>query len=43
MRKYVGFGGIRIEDDILITDNACRVLGNPLPKQVEEIEKIMAE
>ncbi|MGI6291125.1 MAG: aminopeptidase P family protein [Bacteroidales bacterium] len=43
VRKYVGFGGIRIEDDILITDNACRVLGNPLPKQVEEIEKIMAE
>lgn len=43
VRKYIGFGGIRIEDDILITNNACRVLGNPLPKKVEEIEKIMAK
>lgn len=41
VREYIGFGGIRIEDDILITDTACRVLGNPLPKKVEEIEHIL--
>jgi len=34
--------GIRIEDDILITDNGCRVLGKPIPKTVKEIEEVMA-
>jgi Xaa-Pro aminopeptidase len=41
VREYIGFGGIRIEDDILITDNGCRVLGMPLPKTVAEIEELM--
>ena len=41
VREYIGFGGIRIEDDILITEDGCRVLGNPLPKTVEEIEEVM--
>ena len=41
VREYIGFGGIRIEDDILITENGCRVLGTPLPKTVSEIENIM--
>jgi len=41
VKEYIGFGGIRIEDDILITENACRVLGMPLPKTVSEIEEVM--
>ena len=41
VREYIGFGGIRIEDDILITADGCRVLGSPLPKMVSEIEDIM--
>ena len=41
VREYIGFGGIRIEDDILIEDDICRVLGYPLPKTVQEIEEIM--
>jgi len=39
--SYKGFGGIRIEDDILITEQGCRVLGKPIPKRVEEIEDMM--
>ncbi len=31
-----GYGGVRIEDDVLITDTACKVLSN-LEKQVEQI------
>jgi len=38
--KYKDFGGIRIEDDVLITETGCRVLGNPIPKTVEEVESI---
>ncbi len=43
VQKYIDFGGIRIEDDVLITKNGCRVLGKPIPKTVAEIEALMAE
>lgn len=39
VEKYKNFGGIRIEDDIVVTESSCRVLGNnPIPKQVEDVE-----
>ncbi len=41
LEKWKDFGGIRIEDDILITDDGCRVLGKPIPKTIEEIEATM--
>lgn len=37
------FGGIRIEDDILVTQDGCRVLGKHIPKTVAEIEATMQE
>ena len=37
--QFRGFGGIRIEDDVVVTDNGCRVLGKNIPKQVKEIEE----
>jgi Xaa-Pro aminopeptidase len=42
VETYKDFGGIRIEDDVLVTENAGRVLGKPIPKTVEEIEKFMS-
>ena len=36
---YKDFGGIRIEDDILVTEDGSRVLGRPIPKTVAEVEK----
>jgi Xaa-Pro aminopeptidase len=39
--EYLGFGGVRIEDDILVTADGCRVLGKPVPKTVAEVEAMM--
>jgi Xaa-Pro aminopeptidase len=41
LEKWKDFGGIRIEDDILVTADGCRVLGKPIPKTVAEIEQTM--
>jgi Xaa-Pro aminopeptidase len=40
---FVGFGGVRIEDDILVTEKGCRLLGKPIPKTVTEIEDLMKD
>ncbi|MDR0428349.1 MAG: aminopeptidase P N-terminal domain-containing protein [Dysgonamonadaceae bacterium] len=43
-RKYLNFGGIRLEDDILITKEGCRlVYEKRLPVTVEEIEKAVKD
>jgi len=36
--KFRNFGGIRIEDDIVITDDGHRVLGKPIAKTIAEVE-----
>ncbi len=41
LEEFKTFGGIRIEDDVLVTENGGRVLGTPIPKTVAEIEEIM--
>ena len=41
LEKWKDFGGIRIEDDVLVTETGARVLGKPIPKTVKEIEEVM--
>lgn len=38
--EFCGFG-IRIEDDVLVTENGFRILSDEIPKEIEEIENLM--
>jgi Xaa-Pro aminopeptidase len=38
LEKFRDFGGVRIEDDVLVTSDDCRVLGIPIPKSIEQVE-----
>ena len=39
---YRDFGGIRIEDDIIVTDNGGRIIGDKhIPSTVEELEAVV--
>ncbi len=40
VEKYLKFGGIRIEDDLLVTETGQRVLGQPIPKHTSEVEDL---
>lgn len=37
------FGGVRLEDDLLVTDSGYQVLGKPIPKTVAEVEEACAK
>ena len=39
LKSYIGFGGIRIEDNILVTSNGHQILGESIPKSVEEVQQ----
>jgi Xaa-Pro dipeptidase len=41
LKEYYDFGGVRIEDDVLITKDSCVNLSQNLPRTTEEIEFYM--
>jgi len=41
VEAYRDFTGVRIEDNLLITEQGSRVLGKPIPKKVGDVEKTM--
>jgi Xaa-Pro aminopeptidase len=38
--SYMSIGGIRIEDNVLITEKGHKLLGKPIPKTVKDIESV---
>jgi len=38
LEKYRDFGGVRIEDDVLVTEQTCRMLGEPIHRTIAEVE-----
>jgi Xaa-Pro aminopeptidase len=42
VNQYRDFGGIRNEEDFVMTENGAQLLGKPKPKTIDEIEAIRA-
>lgn len=40
--KYLDFGGIRLEDDILVTDNGSELLGKRVPINSDDVENTVS-
>ena len=40
IEAYMSIGGIRIEDNVLITEKGHKLLGKPIPKTVKEVESV---
>ena len=43
LEAYRNFGGLRIEDDVLVLEDGHRVLGQPIPKSIEDVEAISSQ
>jgi len=41
LESYLNFGGIRLEDDILVTQSGSEILGDRIPITPNEVEEIM--
>jgi Xaa-Pro aminopeptidase len=41
LESYLDFGGIRLEDDILVTETGCEIIGDRIPVTPDEVEEVM--
>lgn len=40
LEHFLDFGGIRLEDNVLVKTDEAEVLGNPIPKEIEAVEML---
>ena len=40
VEAFKGFGGVRVEDNVLVSQDGARVLGTPIPKSIEDVEAL---
>ncbi|MEM7387363.1 MAG: aminopeptidase P family protein [Verrucomicrobiota bacterium] len=38
IETFLDFGGVRLEDDVLVTDDGYEILGPEIPKSIEDVE-----
>lgn len=43
VEAYRDFGGIRLEDDVVVTEGGYRLLGKPIPKTIADVEALASE
>lgn len=43
LESYYDFGGVRIEDDVVVTSNGYKILGTPAPKTIAAVEAMRQE
>lgn len=43
VESYLDFGGVRLEDDILVTEDGYKLLGRLVPKTIEEVEALASD
>ncbi len=43
LKDYLDFGGIRLEDDILVTETGSEIIGDRIPITIDEVENLMNE
>jgi Xaa-Pro aminopeptidase len=42
VNEYRDFGGIRLEDDILVTETGNEIIGKRIPIEPDEVERIVS-
>jgi Xaa-Pro aminopeptidase len=43
LKDFMDVRGIRIEDDVIVTESGCEVLTARIPKEIRDVEAVMAE
>jgi Xaa-Pro aminopeptidase len=39
VERFRHAGGIRVEDDVVVTEDGCRILGRPIPLSMDDVER----